>query len=67
MSFNPIHIEMFMGGDFRLGNHRTVGALRDALKAMDTELAEWGDDHELAEVVVVRNGIQVTLKDGIPR
>ena len=63
--FEPHHVEVFMGGDFDVGQPRTVRELRQALREFDAELAGWGDDLELNEVEVHGGTIRVTLKDGI--
>lgn len=64
--FDPLTVEVFMGGDFRLGAPSTVGELRRLLQQFDKELATWGDAKELSEVWTTRDTIRVTLKEGIP-
>lgn len=63
--FEPRHVEVFVGGDFDVGQPRTVRDFRQALREFDTELSSWGDDQEIAEVHVHNGKIQVTLKDGV--
>lgn len=65
--FEPAHIEVFMGGDFVLGQPRTVGELRQALREFEVELSGWGDDREISEVHVHNEKIRVTLREGIPQ
>ena len=64
--FQPLKVEVFMGGDFRLGAPSTVGELRRLIQEFDQELATWGDEKELSEVWSPRDTIRVTLKEGIP-
>lgn len=63
--FSPSTVEVFMGGDFHLGQPKTVRGLRKVLADMDKELAGWGDDTEIAEVWTDHGKVLVTLKAGI--
>lgn len=64
--FKPCHIEVFMGGDFRLDNNpKTVGELRKWIKDMDEELSGWGNETEISEVHIHQGQIAITLTEGI--
>lgn len=66
VEFRECCVSMFMGGEFRLKEIRTVGDLRRGLQAWLDELGGWGgDDAELSECEIMRDRLIVTLKDGI--
>lgn len=68
LKFTPLHIRAFMGGDFVIGQPKTVAALRKALREIDEELATWGDATEVNDIHLDsrKQNIQVNLKHGLP-
>ena len=63
--FDHSTVEVFMGGDFHLGQPKTVGELRRILREVDQELSGWGDGTEISEVWATKGQIRVTLSEGI--
>lgn len=64
MEIEPHYPEVFGGATFKLDlGETTIGALREALRKMDAELAGWGGDTSKITVVDVHQdrGIMVTL------
>lgn len=72
MVFEESHVEIFMGGDFKLDNPQTVRQLKEQLQAVIAELDGWGDDQPLSECIFhsqpgIGGFLRVTLDEGIPQ
>jgi len=59
-----IHIQTYMGGDYKISQPANVGQLKAILREIIDDLPE-DDELEVSEVWFHRNEINITLKHGI--